>query len=250
MYSIKKENLIEGKNVILETINSNKTIRKIFLLKGFKDKAIVEKLDYLKQQGTIVKYLERNEFESFSINNKNQGIIAEIEDYKYSTVEEILDFAKEKNEKPFLLILDSITDPHNFGAIIRTAVAVGVHGIIIKSREQCMVNDTVYKTSTGLVNFIKIAKVTNLSKTIQMLKEYGIWFYGASMEGENIYKTKFNDYLAVVIGAEGDGIKKLVKENCDVIVSIPMSNNVNSLNASVSTGIILYEIKRQFSAIK
>ena len=247
MYNIKSENLIEGKNVILETINSNKTIRKIFLLKGFKDKAILDKLDDLKNKGTIINYLEKNEFDKISLNNKCQGIIAEVEEYKYVTVDEILEYAKERNEKPFLLIIDGITDPHNFGAIIRTAVAVGVHGIIIKSREQCIVNDTVYKTSAGLVNFIKIAKVVNISKTIEMLKTFGMWFYGASMEGENIYKTNFNDSIALVIGAEGSGISRLVKENCDMLVSIPMDEKVNSLNASVSTGIILYEIKRKIS---
>ena len=249
MYNIKSENLIEGKNVILETINSNKTIRKIFLLKGFKDKAILDKLDNLKNKGTIINYLEKNEFDKISLNSKSQGIIAEIEEYQYTTVDEILEYAKERNEKPFLLIIDGITDPHNFGAIIRAAVAVGVHGIIIKSREQCIVNDTVYKTSAGLVNFIKIAKVVNISKTIEMLKTFGMWFYGASMEGENIYKTNFNDSIALVIGAEGSGISRLVKENCDMLVSIPMDEKVNSLNASVSTGIILYEIKRKISLI-
>jgi len=176
----------------------------------------------------------------------SQGVVASVTDYKYYDIEDILEDANNKHEKPFILVLDKIEDPHNLGAIIRTAECMGVHGIIIQKRNACQVTDTVEKVSAGACSYVKIARVTNITDAIRKLKENNIWVYGLDMDGDsNIYNTDFDGAVAIVVGNEGKGISRLVRDNCDVIVSIPMYGNINSLNASVSSAISVYEISKQ-----
>ena len=176
----------------------------------------------------------------------SQGIIASVTEFKYSSIEDIIKYAKEKNEAPFVLILDKIEDPHNLGAIIRSAECMGVHGVIIQKRNACQVTDTVEKVSAGACSYVKVARVTNITESIKKLKEYGLWIYGLDMEGkENIYNTKLDGAIGIVVGNEGEGISRLVKENCDILMKIPMTGKINSLNASVSAAITIYEVVRQ-----
>ena len=241
------ENRIEGKNAVLECINGNRGIKKLFVLKSLKDNKINSLIDDLKKTGTIVKFMERDEIDNIAETRSHQGIIAEVEDYKYVEVSDILDYAKSKNEYPFIVILDEIEDPHNFGAIIRTAECVGAHGIIIKNRNQAMVTATVASASAGASEYMKIARVTNISKTIEELKKDGIWFACADMDGIEMTKNNLKGSIGLVVGNEGSGVSRLVKEKCDFIVKIPMKGHIDSLNVSVATGILLYEINRQRS---
>ena len=239
------ENRLEGRNAILEAFNANRSIKKLFVLKGIKDDKINKLIDDVKPLGTIIKFVGRDELDKIAETKSHQGIIAEVEDYKYVEVQDILDYAKEKDEAPLIVLLDEIEDPHNFGAIIRSAECVGAHGIIIKNRNQAMVTATVVSASAGASEFMRIAKVTNLSKTIDELKEEGIWFACADMDGELMTKTNLKGPLGLVVGSEGSGVSRLVKEKCDFIVKIPMKGHIDSLNVSVATGILLYEINRQ-----
>ena len=181
------------------------------------------------------------------IDGKNsQGIVANVTDFNYSTIEEILEYANIKNEPPFIVILDKIEDPHNLGAIIRTCECMGVHGIVIQKRNACQVTDTVEKVAAGACSYVKISRQTNITEVIKLLKKQGLWIYGLDMSGEsNIYNTDLSGPIALVIGNEGDGISRLVKENCDVLMKIPMFGNINSLNASVACAISIYEVVRQ-----
>ena len=181
------------------------------------------------------------------IDGKNsQGIIASVTDFEYSEIEDIINYAKSRNEDPFVLILDKIEDPHNLGAIIRSAECMGVHGIIIQKRNACLVTDTVEKVAAGACSYVKVARVTNITESLKKLKEYGLWIYGLDMAGvSNIYDTKLEGSIGIVVGNEGEGISRLVKENCDVLMKIPMTGKINSLNASVSAAISIYEVLRQ-----
>ena len=243
-YFSKKENIIEGKNPILEAYNAGTGIRKLFVLKGIKDEKINKLIEDVKKTHCIVKFLDRDELDSMSQTKSNQGVVAEVEDYKYVEVSNILSFAKEKNEDPLILLLDEIVDPHNFGAIIRTVDVIGAHGIIIKNRNQAMVTSTVVSASAGATNYVKIARVGNLSKTIDELKNDGFWFACADMSGVSADKCNLDGPLGLVVGNEGNGVSMLVREKCDYVVSIPMKGHVDSLNVSVATGILLYEISR------
>lgn len=243
----KFENYLEGKNAIFESYKSGRGIKKLFILKGIKDEKVNVLINEVKSIGTIINYLSREELDKMSETKSHQGIIAEVEEYKYVEVDEILDFAKKKNEDPLIVILDEVTDPHNFGAIIRSAECVGAHGIIVKNRDQSPISSIVVSASAGAIAHIKIARVTNLNKTIDDLKEKGLWFACASMEGETYTKANLKGPLGLVVGSEGRGVSRLLKEKCDFVVSIPLYGKVDSLNVSVATGILLYEIRRQRS---
>ena len=235
---------IEGKNSIIETINAGNEIKKVYIQSGMKGADIDSLIAKINNIGADIKYVSRFELDKMSINKKHKGIIAEAEDYKYAEVAEILELAKSKNENPFIVILDEIEDPHNLGAIVRTADAAGVHGIIIKDRNSCQVNATVISSSSGATNYVKIAKVNNISRAIEDLQKNNIWVYCADMDGTDMSKVKFDGGVALVIGNEGDGVSRLVREKSDFVVSIPMKGQINSLNASVSAAILMYEVMR------
>lgn len=236
--------LIEGKNAVREAIKNNLTINKIMIDKSFaarKDEIISEAV----KNKIKIEYLSKNTLDKKSKTQKHQGFIAETVDYQYCNVEDILKFAKEKNEAPFIVLLDGIEDPHNFGAIIRSCECAGVHGIIIPKNRSVQVNETVIKTSTGAITNMLIAKVTNIKDAIDELKQNNIWVYAAETGGEKIYKQKLNGSIAIVIGSEGYGVRPIVKNHCDGIVTLPLKGKINSLNASVACGIIIFEILRQ-----
>ena len=240
-----KENKIEGKNAIFEAFNAGRGIKKLFVLNGIKDDKVNNLINDVKRTGTIVKFMDREELDKMAETKSHQGIIAEVEDYKYVEVSDILEYARTKGEDPFIILLDEIEDPHNFGAIIRSAECVGAHGIIIKNRNQAMVTATVVSASAGASEYMKIARVNNLSKTIEELKQDGLWFACADMDGTPMTKTNLKGSIGLVVGNEGSGVSRLVKEKCDFIVKIPMKGHIDSLNVSVATGVLLYEINRQ-----
>ena len=241
--------LIYGRNPVLEALNSNTTINKIYVQKGSKELTDIKKM--AKEKKVVLVEAEKSKLdhmvtkENEKLKN-SQGVVASVTDYKYYDIEDILEDANNKHEKPFILVLDKIEDPHNLGALIRPAECMGVHGIIIQKRNACQVTDTVEKVSAGACSYVKIARVTNITDAIRKLKENNIWVYGLDMDGDsNIYNTDFDGAVAIVVGNEGKGISRLVRDNCDVIVSIPMYGKINSLNASVSSAISVYEISKQ-----
>ena len=242
-----KENKIEGKNAIFEAFNAGRGIKKLFVLNGIKDDKVNNLINDVKRTGTIVKFMDREELDKMAETKSHQGIIAEVEDYTYVEVSDILEYARSKNEEPFIILLDEIEDPHNFGAIIRSAECVGAHGIIIKNRNQAMVTATVVSASAGASEYMKIARVNNLSKTIEELKQEGLWFACADMDGSLMTETNLKGSIGLVVGNEGSGVSRLVKEKCDFVVKIPMKGHIDSLNVSVAMGVLLYEISRQRS---
>ncbi len=236
---------IEGRNAVLEAFRSGKPIDKVFLLDGCMDGPLKTIAREAKKHDTIINYVNKERLEQLSETGKHQGVIAMAAAYEYADVDTILKKAEEKGEPPFILLLDGIEDPHNLGAIIRTANLAGAHGVIIPKRRAVGLTATVAKTSAGAINYTPVAKVTNLTQTMKELKEKGMWFVGADMGGETMYNLDLTGPIGVVIGSEGDGISKLVKENCDFIASIPMKGDIDSLNASVAAGVLTYEIVRQ-----
>lgn len=242
-----REDLIEGRNAVIEALKSDRTIEQILVAKGDSKGSINVVLGLAKEQGVVIKHVERAKLDEMSQTSAHQGVIAKVTPYKYYDIKDILDYAKSKEEKPFIIILDEIEDPHNFGSIIRTAEVCGVHGIIIPKRKNVGVTPTVYKTAVGATEHMRIAKVTNINTTIDELKEQGLWIYGADMSGEVCYKTDLSGAVALVIGSEGKGMSKLTKEKCDVLVKIPMVGQITSLNASVAGGILMYEVLKQKS---
>ena len=241
-----REDLIEGRNAVIEALKSDRNIEQLLIAKGDKEGSINLIYALSKEKKVTIKEVDRKKLDLMSVTGSHQGVIAIVTPYKYSSLEDILNYAKEKKEPPFIIILDEIEDPHNFGSIIRTAEVSGAHGIIIPKRRNVGVTPTVYKASAGAIEYIKIAKVTNINATINSLKENGVWVYGADMNGESFcYNTDFKGAVALVVGSEGRGISKLTKEKCDILVKIPMVGNVNSLNASVAGGILMYEILKQ-----
>ena len=237
--------LIYGKNAVREAIIGGKTINKITFENGTKDKILNELISIARKNKIKLGFDNQKMLTKKVGTPKHQGVIAEITDFNYCTLTDILVRAEQKDELPFVLVLDEIADPHNLGAIIRTAESIGVHGIVLQKDRACAVNETVYKTSAGAISNMLIARETNLSQVLDFLKRQGLWVFGLELGGSNIYKTNLKGPIALVIGSEGFGIKDLVKKNCDEIVSLPMHGQVNSLNASVATGIALYEISRQ-----
>lgn len=236
--------IIYGKNPVNEALKSGKTINKLYIQKNSKD--LEDITAFAKEKNIVTVYSDKAYIDKMVENKNSQGIVASVTDYKYFDVDDILEYAKQKNEDPVIVILDKIEDPHNLGAIIRSAECLGAHGVIIQKRNAVQVNDTVEKTSAGALEYVKVARVTNITETIKYLKEKGLWIYGLDMDGQNdICKEKLSGPLGIVIGSEGFGISRLIKENCDVLVKIPMVGKINSLNASVSNAIALYEILRQ-----
>lgn len=234
---------VEGRNAVLELLESGRDINKILIANGEKHGSIHKILAIAKERKIIVTEMERNKLNQIAQTPNNQGVIAIVPPYDYCEVDDILEEAKRKNEMPFILILDGIEDPHNLGSIIRTAETAGVHGIIIPKRRAASVNSTVSKVSAGAVEYMKIARVNNINETIRYLKEQDVWICGTDMDTNTIYtKQDYKMPIAIVIGSEGFGMSRLVKENCDFLVKIPMKGKITSLNASVSAGIIMYEV--------
>lgn len=242
-----KENdsLVIGRNAVLELLKSGREIENILVAKGEREGSVTRILAIAREKGVVVKNVDRKKLDFMCAGANHQGVCANVSAHEYSTVEEILEYAAERNEPPFLIICDEIEDSHNLGAIIRTAEACGVHGIIIPKRRNVGLNFVVSKTSCGALEYVKVARVSNLNSTIEKLKAANIWVYAADMDGQPWCKTDFSGGAALVVGSEGKGVSRLIKENCDVTVSLPMRGKVNSLNASVAAGIIMYEIARQ-----
>ena len=240
-----EEFTIEGRNAVLEAFRAGKTIDKLYVLKGCQDGPIQSILREAKKGDTIINFVDKERLDQMSGTGKHQGVIAQAAAYEYAEVEDILAAAEAKGEAPFLLILDGIEDPHNLGAIIRTANQAGAHGIIIPKRRAVGLTAVVAKTSAGAINYTPVAKVTNIVRTMEDLKQKGIWFVCADMDGDVMYRVDMTGPIGLVIGNEGSGVSRLVKEACDFTASIPMKGDVDSLNASVAAGILSYEIVRQ-----
>ena len=236
---------IEGRNAVIEAFRSGKTIDKLYVLDGCKDGPVMTIIREAKKTDTIIRYVDREILDRLSKTGHHQGVVANAAAYDYAEVEDILNAAREKGEPPFVFILDGIEDPHNLGAIIRTANLAGAHGVIIPKRRAVGLTATVAKTSAGALNYTPVAKVTNLSATIEGLKKEGLWFVCADMGGETMYNLNLTGPIGLVIGNEGEGVSRLVKEKCDYVASIPMNGNIDSLNASVAAGVLAYEIVRQ-----
>ena len=236
---------IEGRNAVLEAFRSGKTIDKLFLLDGCKDGPVQTIVREARKSDTLIQFVAKERLDQLSDSRKHQGVIAMAAAYTYATVEDIMEAARNKGESPFVIILDNIEDPHNLGAIIRTANLAGAHGVIIPKRRAVGLTATVAKASAGAINYTPVAKVTNITNTIKELKDQGMWFVCADMGGTVMYDLDLKGSIGLVIGNEGEGVSKLVKENCDFIASIPMKGDIDSLNASVATGVLAYEIVRQ-----
>ena len=240
-----EEMTIEGRNAVMEAFRSGKTIDRVYVLKGCQDGPINSILREARKHDTLVNFVAKERLDQMSETGKHQGVIASAAAYAYAEVEDMLKLAEEKGEPPFLFLLDDIEDPHNLGAIIRTANLAGAHGVIIPKRRAVGLTATVARTSAGALNYTPVAKVTNLSATIEELKEKGMWFVCADMDGTTMYDLNLTGPIGLVIGNEGSGVGRLVKEKCDFVASIPMKGDIDSLNASVAAGVLAYEIVRQ-----
>lgn len=240
-----EEFTIEGRNAVIEAFRSGKTIDKLFVLDGCQDGPVMTIKREAKKQDVIIKYVTRDRLDQMSETGKHQGVIAYAAAYEYAGVEDILKAAREKKEAPFIFLLDNIEDPHNLGAIIRTANLAGAHGVIIPKNRAAGLTATVARTSAGALNYTPVAKVTNLAKTIEELKKEGLWFVCADMGGTAMYQLDLKGPVGLVIGSEGEGVGRLVKEKCDYMAAIPMKGDIDSLNASVAAGVLAYEIVRQ-----
>lgn len=237
---------VEGRNSVLELLESGKDINKIFVVKGERQGSINKIIGKAKDSKVVIVETDKRKLDEMSQTGNHQGIIAIVPPFEYCDVDDILNVAKEKNEDPFIIILDGIEDPHNLGAIIRTAETAGAHGVIIPKRRAVGVNSTVNKSSAGAVEYMKVARVNNIAETMNYLKEQGLWIIGTDMDTDRYYYNQdMTGPIAIVIGSEGFGMSRLVKENCDILVKIPMKGNITSLNASVSAGIVMYEVVKQ-----
>ena len=236
---------IEGRNAVIEAYRSGRTIDKLYIQDGCQDGPVMTIKREARKQDTLIKYVTKERLDQLSETGRHQGVIACAAAYAYVEVEDILQVAKEKGESPFVILLDNIEDPHNLGAIIRTANLAGAHGVIIPKNRAVGLTATVAKASAGALNYTPVAKVTNLSKTIEALKKEGLWFVCADMDGTVMYDLDLKGPIGLVIGSEGDGVGRLVKEKCDLTALIPMKGNIDSLNASVAAGVLAYEIVRQ-----
>lgn len=237
--------LIEGRNAVLEAFRSGRTIDKLYILDGCRDGPVQTIVREARKRDTIINFVAKDRLDQLSQTRNHQGVIAQGAVYAYAQVEDILENARAKGEPPFVFVLDGIEDPHNLGAIIRTANLAGAHGVIIPKRRAVGLTSTVAKTSAGALNYTPVAKVTNLSAVMEQLKKEGLWFVCADMEGERMYNLDLKGPIGLVIGNEGSGVSKLVKENCDMTAAIPMRGDIDSLNASVAAGVLAYEIVRQ-----
>lgn len=244
------EDMIYGRNPVLEAIEAGHEINKALVLEGSRDKNLQKVIDALKNKKIQIQFTDRKQLDKLSSGENHQGVIVYVAPYKYYEVEALLERAAEKEEAPFLILLDEITDPHNLGSVIRTANAVGAHGVIIPKRRSAAVNQTVVKTSCGAVEYVPVARVTNMTQTIKKLQEAGVWIVGTDMGAPTYYETNLTGGIGIVIGNEGDGISRLVKESCDLMVSLPMKGEVSSLNAAVAGSVIMYEVLRQRNVAK
>ena len=239
------EHKLEGRNAVIEAFRAGRTIDKLYIQDGLKDGTISSILRDAKKHDVIVNFVAKEKLDQMSSTRKHQGVIAICSAYAYAEVDDILEAAEAKGEEPFIFILDEIEDPHNLGAIIRTANLCGAHGVIIPKRRASGLTATVVKASAGAVNYTPVAKVTNIAKTIDDLKKRGMWFACADMDGQLMYDCNLTGAIGLVIGNEGSGVSRLVKEKCDYVVSIPMKGDIDSLNASVAAGVLAYEVVRQ-----
>lgn len=237
--------IIEGRNAVIEAFRAGRTIDRLYVLDGCKDGPVMTIKREAAKQGTPIKYVKKERLDQMSETGRHQGVIAAAAAYRYAEVSDILQKAKDKGEAPFVLLLDGIEDPHNLGAIIRTANQAGAHGVIIPKNRAVGLTATVAKASAGALNYTPVAKVTNLGQTIEELKKDGLWFVCADMGGTPMYELNLKGAIGLVIGAEGDGVSRLVREKCDMTAQIPMRGDIDSLNASVAAGILAYEIVRQ-----
>ena len=242
----KFDDQVEGRNSVIELLESGRDVNKIFISEGEKHGSINKIIAMSKERKIVITEVSKSKINQMAQTENNQGVIAIVPPFDYCEVEDILEEAKRRNEKPFILILDGIEDPHNLGSIIRTAETAGVHGIIIPKRRAACVNSTVNKVSAGAVEHMKIARVNNINDTIKFLKDNDIWIYGTDMQTDKYYYNEdYKGSVAIVIGSEGFGMNRLVKENCDFLIKIPMKGKITSLNASVSAGIVMYEVVKQ-----
>ena len=239
------ENKIEGRNAVLEALRAGKPIDKLYVLDGCPDGPVRTIIREAKKGDTIINYVKKERLDQLSETGHHQGVIAMAASYEYATVEDILEKAKEKGEAPFIFVLDNIEDPHNLGAMIRTANLAGAHGVIIPKRRAVGLTSTVARTSVGAINYTPVAKVTNLKQTMEQLKKEGMWFVCADMDGTPYYQMDLKGPMGLVIGNEGEGVSRLIKETCDFVASIPMKGDIDSLNASVAAGVLAFEIARQ-----
>lgn len=239
------DNLVIGRNAVMELLKSDREIENVLIAKGEHEGSINKIISLCRDKKIVIKNVDRKKLDFLAPNGNHQGVVANVPAHEYSTIDEILEYAESKDEAPFLIICDEIEDSHNLGAIIRTAEACGAHGIIIPKRRNVGLNFIVSKTSCGALEYMRVARVTNLANTIEDLKKKNIWIYAADMDGQRWDKTDFSGGVALVVGNEGAGVGRLIKEKCDITVSLPMLGKVNSLNASVAAGILMYEIARQ-----
>lgn len=239
------EYIIEGRNPVIEAYRAGKEIDKIFILDGCQDGPVMTIKREAKKHDTLIRYVNKERLDQLSETGTHQGVIAYVAAYEYADVDDIFALAEKKNEPPFIILLDGIEDPHNLGAIIRTANQAGVHGIIIPKNRAVGLTATVARTSAGAINYVPVAKVTNIGQTIEELKKRGMWFVCADMNGDLMYDLNLTGPIGMVIGNEGEGVGRLVKEKCDMVASIPMKGDIDSLNASVAAGVLAYEIVRQ-----
>lgn len=239
------ENKIEGRNAVLEALRAGKPIDKLYVLDGCPDGPVRTIIQEAKKGDTIINYVKKERLDQLSETGHHQGAIAMAASYEYATVEDILEKAREKGEAPFIFVLDNIEDPHNLGAMIRTANLAGAHGVIIPKRRAVGLTPTVARTSAGAINYTPVAKVTNLKQTMEQLKKEGMWFVCADMDGTPYYQMDLKGPMGLVIGNEGEGVSRLIKETCDFVASIPMKGDIDSLNASVAAGVLAFEIARQ-----
>lgn len=239
------EDMIYGRNPVLEAIGSGHSINKLLVQEGQKDKSAQKILDLAKKEKILIQYVNKKKLDQISESENHQGFIAYVAPYQYVDLDDLLEIANQKGEQPFIILCDEITDPHNLGSIIRTANAVGAHGVVVPKRRSASVTPTVVKTSCGAVEYVPVARVTNMVQTIEWLKDKGVWIAGTDMDAPIYSETNLTGPIAIVIGSEGDGIGRLVKEKCDFLVSLPMFGEMSSLNAAVAGAVVMYEVVRQ-----
>ncbi len=244
-YEDESPNRLEGRNAVLEALRAGRSVDKLYVQSGLQDGPIQTIIREAKKHDTIIKFLPKERLNQMSDTGNHQGVIADVASFEYSSVEEILEKAREKGEAPFIILLDGIEDPHNLGAIIRTANLAGAHGVIISKHRAAGLTSTVARASAGALNYTPVAKVTNMGKTLDELKKEGLWFVCADMGGTRMYDLDLKGSIGLVIGNEGEGVSRLVREKCDFIASIPMKGDIDSLNASVAAGVLAFEIVRQ-----
>lgn len=236
---------VEGRNAVAEILKTDKTIDRLIVAKGLSDAGANRLINDARARGVRVTFYDREVLDRESATGKHQGFIAEVTDFKYVSVDDILEFAEKKNEPPFIIVADGVEDPHNLGSILRVAECAGCHGVIIPARRAVSVNETVIKVSAGAAAHVLVAKVTNVNDAVDYLKKRNVWVYCADMDGEEIYSSDLRGSIAFVVGGEGTGVKRLTKEKCDGVISLPMFGKVNSLNASVAAALVAYEYVRQ-----